>query len=298
MEAAQGGGGSPGAQGGELQEMQSEQAAVRQGLQQLGQNLTDADRQTGQIDRATGQALARAMLAMDRVLDGLQSGSPMPVRQAERAVDALNQLAMALLDTDTRMAGSAGGPIEEALRLLADMAGDQGALNAQGAAFAPIEVSAPVEAEQLRQLAESQRGIARRIGDVSGLVGGREDVLGRLDQLAGEASAIAQELEGGRLDAETRARQERLFHRLLDAGRSLEREEYSDERAGEAASAVTGATPEQLDPTLLDPTLRYPTPSAEQLRGLSPAYRRLILEYFDRLNRGEPQAPAGGEREP
>lgn len=298
MEAAQGGGGSPGAQGGELQEMQSEQAAVRQGLQQLGQNLSDADRQTGLVDRATGQALARAMLAMDQVLERLQSGTSMPVRQAERAVDALNQLALALLDTDTRMAGSGGGPIEEALRRLAEMAGEQGALNAQGAAFAPLDVTAPVEAEQLRQLAEGQRGIARRIGDVSGLVGGREDVLGRLDQLAGEASAIARELEGGRLDAETRDRQERLFHRLLDAGRSLEREEYTDERAGEAASAVAGTTPEQLDPTLLDPTLRYPTPSAEQLRGLSPAYRRLILEYFDRLNRGEAQVPRAGEREP
>ncbi|GIT50644.1 MAG: hypothetical protein Ct9H300mP15_08570 [Gemmatimonadota bacterium] len=55
----------------------------------------------------------------------------------------------------------------------------------------------------------------------------------------------------GRLTPETVRRQERLFHRLLDAGRSLEREEFSEERESEQPGVfergeVMPLTPDQL----------------------------------------------------
>jgi hypothetical protein len=40
-----------------------------------------------------------------------------------------------------------------------------------------------------------------------------------------------------------------------------------------------------LKPGLFDNTDKFTPPTAEQLRDLPPAYRRLILEYFERLNR-------------
>jgi hypothetical protein len=294
MEQAGGGAGSPGAQGGELQAMQSEQAAVRQGLEQLGRNLSEADRQAGILDREVGQALARAMLALDQTQEGLARGGQLPVRDAERAVDALNRLALSLLENDARMGGARGADVEEALRRLAELSREQGALNAQGGAFTPLDLAPGVEAERAAQMAESQRGIARRIGDLSSLLGGREDVLGQVTQLSAEAEAIARSLEGGRLQPETRARQERLFHRLLDAGRTLEREEYTEERVGETARAVEASRPAAVDPALLESIVRYPGPTGDQMRELSPAYRRLVLEYFQRLNAGLERAPPAG----
>ena len=41
-------------------------------------------------------------------------------------------------------------------------------------------------------------------------------------QLAEEARDLARRLESGRLDRETVERQERLFRRMLDAGRTLQ----------------------------------------------------------------------------
>lgn len=208
----------------------------------------------------------------------------MPTREAERTVESLNRLAMALLEQDARVRQHGSQSLDQALQRLAELAREQGALNAQVGMFAPLDLPNRARDDQLRQMAESQRGIARRAGEVSSLLGGHEDVLGRVDELAVEGAAIARELEGGRLDPDVRARQERLFHRLLDAGRSLEREEYTDERVGEVAAGRDAVAPVAIDPALLEPGLRYPRPTADQLQGLPAAYRRLVLEYFDRLN--------------
>ncbi|HEY8470642.1 MAG TPA: hypothetical protein VIL18_13410, partial [Longimicrobiales bacterium] len=128
--------------------------------------------------------------------------------------------------------------------------------------------------------------IAQKLGGMNEMLGGREDVLGRLDELAREADQLARDLSGGRLDAELLARQERLFHRLLDAGRTLERDETTDERVAERPGNVPPSFGRPLDAKLIQSAQRFPAPDPEQLRSLPPAYRRLILEYFDRLNRG------------
>jgi hypothetical protein len=82
-------------------------------------------------------------------------------------------------------------------------------------------------------------------------------------------------------------RQERLFHRLLDAGRSLEREEFSEERES--------AQPGDFERTDVVPLsalqlglMQYELPDGEQMRTLTPAVRQLVLEYFERLNRPLP----------
>jgi hypothetical protein len=138
---------------------------------------------------------------------------------------------------------------------------------------------------QLNRMAQEQREIASKLEGMNGRMGRQEDMLGRLDQMADEAEQIAKALEGGRLPPEVLARQERLFHRLLDAGRSMEKDEVSDERVGERAGAFTPSKAAAIDPALMDNAARYRVPTPEELRGLPPAFRRLILDYFERLNK-------------
>ena len=102
---------------------------------------------------------------------------------------------------------------------------------------------------------------------------------------------LARELQEGRLTPEMVERQERLFHRLLDAGRSLEREEFSEERESEAPGMfergeVLSLTGEQLG------VMPCEVPDGAQLQRLTPAVRQLVLDYFERLNRARP--PGGG----
>ena len=285
-----------GGQGEAMQQMRSEQGALRQGLDQLGRNLSEAGQRSGMLSRDVGQALARATLDMQQTMDGMQDGpGQLPVEQAGRTVESLNQLAMSLLQNEAQVQASQNrGGLEQALDQLSQIARDQASLNGQLGALGPMELDPRAMTQQLQQAAMQQRNLARRMGSASDMVGGQENVLGRLDLLSSEAEAIARELEGGRLDARVRERQERLFHRLLDAGRTLEGEEYSDERVGNRPGAVEAGTPGAIDPALLESRLRYRPPSAAELRALPPAYRRLILEYFDRLNRTGPDTGGDG----
>ena len=77
---------------------------------------------------------------------------------------------------------------------------------------------------------------------------------------------------------------------MLDAGRSLEREEYSEEREYEKPEEfergkVMPLTDEQMG------VMRYEIPDGTRLQELNHAVRQMILEYFERLNRSRP----GGE---
>ncbi|HEX6940120.1 MAG TPA: hypothetical protein VF158_11970 [Longimicrobiales bacterium] len=283
----------------ELQRLRSEQAALQQGLEALGRNLAEAGRRSAMVNQDVGSALGRAMLSMQQTLEALEGRDGrqrMPVEEAQATVEALNRLALELLENGEQIEqAQTGTGLQQALEQLAELARQQGSLNGQANSLLPLDLGPRALAEQMQRMAREQHELAKKLGGLNDMVGGQDDVLGRLDELAREAEAIARELSGGRLTPELLARQERLFHRLLDAGRTLEREEYTSQRVAERPGRVEVSRAAPLDAELLHAGPRYPVPDAEALRALPPAYRRLILEYFDRLNRAvEPAAGTAG----
>ena len=108
----------------------------------------------------------------------------------------------------------------------------------------------------------------------------------RAAQLAKEAKALADALEVAGSTPTTVARQQQLFRRLLDAGRSLEKDEREDTNKREAkvgARAATSSSPTTTNATGSAAT-EFREPTWEELRGLSADERRAILEYFKRIN--------------
>jgi hypothetical protein len=129
--------------------------------------------------------------------------------------------------------------------------------------------------------------VADELEELSRQEDAEQEALGDLTRLAAEAEAVAEELARGRLAPETLERQERLFHRLLDAGRSLQKEDedVSDERESRTPGAFERGDVAPVGSDRLG-ALRYGLPSAEEMKRLPPAVRQLVLQYFERLNRG------------
>jgi hypothetical protein len=101
-------------------------------------------------------------------------------------------------------------------------------------------------------------------------------------------------MEAGRLNRQTIERQERLFRRMLDAGRTLQGEDQDErqERQSETARTNELKLPTGARVPLSDErAARMPT--WEELRTLAPEERRRAVEYFRRL--GESRAPEGAE---
>ena len=141
--------------------------------------------------------------------------------------------------------------------------------------------------DQLRALAAQQRALAEDLERLHGE--GASQAAGTLAQ---EARDLARQLEAGRLDAQTIQRQERLYRRLLDAGRTLTGPEPDEqrERASRPASSDSVHVPALLAPGATGAGARVRYPRWDELRDLTPEQRRLVLEYFRRLN--APSAPA------
>jgi hypothetical protein len=138
--------------------------------------------------------------------------------------------------------------------------------------------------QRLRELA-AQRALAEQLERLQ--AEGNASAAGALAQ---EARELARQLETGRLDRRTVERQERFYRKLLDAGRSLQGEQPDEQKDRTSRSAIGDSVhiPTALLPGAAGagPKVRYPT--WDELSGLTPEQRRMVLEYFRRLNETTP----------
>ena len=124
------------------------------------------------------------------------------------------------------------------LEQLQQLAQQQGQLNGQMQSLlggAQARGSQGVDAaarDRARELARSQREVARALDQVADA-----DPTGRAQEMAREARVLAQALDQGIADPATQARQERLFRRMLDAGRALEQDQQDEAQRRESRAA-------------------------------------------------------------
>lgn len=268
-------------------DVRGEQAALRESVERIVERLQDAAGKNALVSPRLAAALGLAKLRMEQAIEQLQRANPNPREAGDlagEALDALNQAVHAMVRNrgDVSQAASGSG-LAEALEQMAQLAGEQGAMNGQAGGLLPMLQQGGAQLlEQLRVLAQQQYRLSQ---DLRRLQAGGQ--VPRAGDLAEDAEAIARDLDGGRLDHQVLERQEQLFRRLLDAGRSLDSDEQDEakERVSEAARPRVAQPPAARQPEGA-PRFRYPT--WEELRALTPAERRLILDYFRRLNDARP----------
>jgi hypothetical protein len=172
------------------------------------------------------------------------------------------------------------------LEQLKQLAQQQGQINQQAQGLPiPIPGAAGQGARDAsRQLARQQRSVAEKLEDV-----GDNDPSGKADALAREARQLAQALERQGADPATVNRQQQLYRRLLDAGRTMEQDERdeSGKREARAGGNIPGTAPVD-GPQSGKAATKFAVPSWADLRGLSPEERRIVIEYFRRLNSDKP----------
>ncbi|MEO6057879.1 MAG: hypothetical protein ABIQ49_13675 [Gemmatimonadales bacterium] len=267
-------------------QVRGEQGAIEEGVQRLLEQVRKAAGKNALVSPEIGAALGGARRQMQRTREAIANATPNPREGAEQAggaVDALNSAAHQLVRArgDVQGAGSGSG-LAEALERMAQLAQQQGGLGKEGAGMLPMAGSGAIR-EQLRQLGMKQRALAEELQKLRG--GGNMPGAG---EMANEAKELAKRLEGGRLDRQVVERQERLFRRMLDAGRTLQgkEEDQRKERQSVTASGDSVHLPPALRARLTGDDDRLRVPTWEELQELSPEERRLVVDYFRRLSQG------------
>ncbi len=276
-------------QSGNAQSMQGEQGALQQGVQQAAERLEQAGRTSSLLSQRSQKAMADAQRRVSQATQ--QMGQPGGNQQAQSAMkdasEALNQALSSLVRDRERVnnAQSASG-FTEMMEQLKQLAQQQGALNGQmqGLNLLPGGAQGDAAKQQARVLARQQRDVAKSLTDVSDA-----DQTGRTDALAKEAQMLAQQIERAGIDPSVAARQQQLYRRLLDAGRFLEQDERDDQGPREAKSGSANGARLGVDgPQSGKAANKFAPPTWNELRGLGAEDRRMVIEYFRRLNGSNP----------
>ncbi len=276
-------------QGATPQDLRAEQGTLQQGVDKSAQRLQDAAQKSSLLSQRSLRMVSDARKSVEEATRQTQASSDgSQVASAMRdASESLNQAAASLVRDRERAqnANSASG-FAEMLQQLQQMAQQQSSLNSSVQDLLPRPgMQLDTKGQQTsRQLARDQRAVAAKLDDVAD-----QDATGRAEELAKEARQIAQALEAAQVDPNVVARQERLFRKMLDAGRLLEDDQREDTGKREAR-AWTGTevfTP-QTTAAAGRSASRFQPPTWNDLRGLTPEERRLVLEYFKKINGERP----------
>ncbi len=263
--------------------LRAEQGAVEEGVERLQDQLHQVEGKNALISPQIGTALAAAQRFMQQARDAVSSANANPREAGDRAgdaLDALNAAAHGLLRARGDVSGSqSGSGLAEAMEQMRQMAQQQGQLGQQGASLLP-QMGAGGAAQQLQALAAQQRALAQQLEKLKG-----QGSMPGAGEMANEAEDLAQKMEAGRLDRQTVERQEKLFRRMLDAGRTLQGEEKDEQKERQSTTATGDSVllPPALRAKLTSDDGRLQVPSWEELQRLSPADRRIVVDYFRRL---------------
>jgi hypothetical protein len=111
--------------------------------------------------------------------------------------------------------------------------------------------------------------------------------------MADEARELSRRLEAGRLDRQIVERQQRLFRRMLDAGRTLQGREEDERKERQSTTATEDSVhlPPALRARLQTDERGLRVPTWEELQQFSPEERRLVVDYFRRLSQPLSRSP-------
>ncbi len=277
---------------GQQGDMRGQQSALQQGVQRAGERLAEQAKKSAMVSPGAQQAMRDAQQRVDQAMrdaNNAQQGQGGQQQQAgsmREAAQALRQAASALARDRERVEGAqSGSGVPEMIAELQKLAQQQGEVNAQMASLLPPPGQTrqnpdAAALDRTRVLARAQRAVARSLDDVQDL-----DATGRTREMAREARTLAQALEAGAADPSTLDRQQRLFRKMLDAGRLLQQEERDEQgpRESKPGDHVSPFAPPAGDVRGRD-ALKYRAPTWDELRALAPEERRAVLEYFRRLN--------------
>jgi hypothetical protein len=270
-------------QQGDAAGMRGQQSTLQQGVDRTGDRLQKAGRKSSLLSQRSQRDVSDARRKVQQATQESARASGQQTAGAMReAADALNQAAASLArDRDRANGAQSASGFAEMLEQMRQMAKEQGSLNAQAQGM-PIGPNGQLGESGMagaRALGQLQRGLAQRLDQLA-----EGDESGRASAMAKEARQIAQALDRGAVDQSLLDRQQRLFRRLLDAGTTLEQDERDDrgKRESRAATGAEAFTPG--GPANGRAASRYREPTWSELRGLTADERRLVLDYFRRLN--------------
>jgi len=294
---------------GVMRDMAADQQDVMKACSGLKQSLAALQMQSPFIASELLGLVSSAVNQMEMAVQGFDNkrGSTAMESQRQAMVD-LNRAATRLMESlEQQSQCDKGSNCDKGMASLESLGQRQSRLNqqTQGMCNNPGKPGQgqprPGGADEragLERLAGEQGAIRKSLQELEQEFGGSRQVLGRLSDIADEMKEIEEALREGDVGSETTERQLKVYSRMLEAARSLQRKDYSERRRASSATETAVFIPPSLPKELFDEDVRL----EDRLRrflgdSYPPQYEEQIKAYFKALLKAESELrnmPASG----
>lgn len=266
------------------------QGRIRLNLQKVISELIQLSKETFFIKPGLSKSLGKSQSGMTKSLDELSERNKSQALQNQTiALGGLNESIMELHQSMSQLAQSQSGTgFEQFLEQIQQVTGGQGQLNQetldlfQGQANSG-QLSLQQQGE-IRRLASQQAALREALEKISEQMGSRQDVMGRIGELAGKMDEVVQDLIQQNVNRETIHRQREILSRLLDAQKSVQEREFSQKRKAEVAKDYNIIDPKSLrNLTDLEKKKLQDALKRALNEGYQSDYQKLIEAYFNQL---------------
>jgi hypothetical protein len=277
------------------QDLLSASAGLRNQIAELGKESPFI---AAELQKLVSDATSNMEMAVEGLGDlrGRQG-----INHQREAMVKLNKTSLRLMESlDQQKQCDKGGQCDKNLSQLESMCNKQNDLNKQTQKMCnnPTESQSGGKPqpgrEGLRRLASEQGAIRKSLDELADEFAGSRQILGRLDDISREMKEVEEDLAEGTVGPETTERQLRIFSRMLEASRSLQRKDFTEQRQATTTESQMFQVPAPLPAGLLDDR----TNIEDRLRkflddSYPPQYEEQIKAYFRALLKAEGQSASG-----
>jgi len=267
-----------------------QQSQLRENAGNIIKQMVGISQKSFFISPEMSKTMSSLMESMESALQSLANRNPRSAaRSQQKAMGDFNQAIMSMQNSMNNMMQSGSGTgFEQFMQQLQQMAGQQGQLNQQtmGLFQQGQRPNGQVPGQSLAQAAAQQQMIRNSLEKMSGQMGNRQDVLGRLNDLGEEMEKVIADLKKQKLDPKVIERQQKILSRMLDAQKSVREKEHSKKRLAEHEKNVITKSPPQLKKEMIERENKLRKEMLEALKeGYSSEYKAYIKSYYDILSR-------------
>ena len=260
-------------------------AGMNRSLQELMELSQKAFSIPTQITRELGQANSNMQQSIKELEEqrSAQAG-----RKQQQAMNSINGAVSHLREAMQKINQSGGkksGGTEGMMQQLSDMAGEQMSINKLSEMLKNGGQLSQEQQAALSRLAGRQRALQQAMEQLAQEMANQRDILGSLSKISQDMDEVAAKMGRKNMDQRLLAKQRRILTRLLDAQRSIQKQDYSKKRRGQQGKRYTAEDPGALPSDLGETKIKL---QEDLLRALnedySRDYKKLIQDYFDALS--------------
>lgn len=216
------------------------------------------------------------------------------IRNEHEAMVYLNKASIRMMESlNQQKQCQKGGNCNKSLSKLQSLCNKQNQLNQRTKQCNNPGLNFDGNQQQFRQtmerLAGEQGSVRKSLEELNAEFGDSRQILGRLDDIAREMKQIEEELAEGEIGEQTTQRQLRIYSRMLQATRSLQRKDFSQQRRATTATEQPYSVPPALPADIFNDRTSFED-RLQQFLGDSypPQYEEQIKAYFKALLQAEP----------